>query len=98
MSTYVVGDIQGCLQPLTCLLENVHFNPDKDVLWSVGDIVNRGPESLESLRFLYRMRDNLIVVLGNHDLHLLAPPIQPYSGACWHPAPVDPNPGHWLRQ
>ena len=72
MSTYVVGDIQGCLQPLTCLLENVHFNPDKDVLWSVGDIVNRGPESLESLRFLYRMRDNLIVVLGNHDLHLLA--------------------------
>lgn len=72
MSTYVVGDIQGCLQPLKCLLENVHFNPDKDVLWSVGDIVNRGPESLESLRFLYHMRDNLIVVLGNHDLHLLA--------------------------
>ena len=72
MSTYVVGDIQGCLQPLKCLLDNVHFNPDKDVLWSVGDIVNRGPESLESLRFLYRMRDNLIVVLGNHDLHLLA--------------------------
>ena len=72
MSTYVVGDIQGCLQPLKCLLENVHFNPDKDVLWSVGDIVNRGPESLESIRFLYQMRDNLIVVLGNHDLHLLA--------------------------
>jgi bis(5'-nucleosyl)-tetraphosphatase (symmetrical) len=72
MSTYVVGDIQGCLQPLKCLLKNVCFNPDKDVLWSVGDIVNRGPESLESLRFLYRMRDNLIVVLGNHDLHLLA--------------------------
>ena len=72
MSTYVVGDIQGCLQPLTCLLENVHFNPDKDVLWSVGDIVNRGPESLESLRFLYQLRDNLVMVLGNHDLHLLA--------------------------
>ena len=72
MSTYVVGDIQGCLQPLKCLLKNVCFNLDKDMLWSVGDIVNRGPESLESLRFLYHMRDNLIVVLGNHDLHLLA--------------------------
>jgi len=72
MGTYVVGDIQGCLQPLKCLLENVHFNADSDVLWSVGDIVNRGPESLASLRFLYHMRDNLIMVLGNHDLHLLA--------------------------
>lgn len=72
MSTYVVGDIQGCLQPLKCLLDHVNFNPNKDVLWSVGDIVNRGPESLESLRFLYRMRKSLVVVLGNHDLHLLA--------------------------
>jgi bis(5'-nucleosyl)-tetraphosphatase (symmetrical) len=72
MSTYVVGDIQGCLQPLKCLLAAVRFNPDKDMLWSVGDIVNRGPKSLEALRFLYKMRQNLIVVLGNHDLHLLA--------------------------
>jgi len=72
MSTYVVGDIQGCLQPLECLLRAVQFNPDKDVLWSVGDIVNRGPKSLNALRFLYKMRKNLIVVLGNHDLHLLA--------------------------
>ena len=71
MSTYVVGDIQGCLHPLKCLLETVCFNPTNDVLWSVGDIVNRGPESLESLRFLYNMRDSLTVVLGNHDLHLL---------------------------
>ncbi|MDG2045614.1 MAG: symmetrical bis(5'-nucleosyl)-tetraphosphatase [Halioglobus sp.] len=72
MSTYVIGDIQGCLQPLKCLLNAVQFSHDQDVLWSVGDIVNRGPESLESLRFLYHMRDNLTVVLGNHDLHLLA--------------------------
>lgn len=72
MSTYVVGDIQGCLQPLKCLLNAVHFSHEKDVLWSVGDIVNRGPESLASLRFFYRMRDHLTVVLGNHDLHLLA--------------------------
>ena len=72
MSTYVVGDIQGCLQPLKCLLRAVEFDPAKDVLWSVGDLVNRGPKSLKTLRFLYKMRDSLVVVLGNHDLHLLA--------------------------
>jgi len=72
MSTYVVGDIQGCLQALKCVLKKVEFNPDKDVLWSVGDIVNRGPRCLKTLRFLYDMRDNLVLVLGNHDLHLLA--------------------------
>ena len=69
---YAIGDIQGCLQPLKCLLKKVSFNPDKDVLWSVGDIVNRGPRCLKTLRFLYDMRDNLVLVLGNHDLHLLA--------------------------
>jgi bis(5'-nucleosyl)-tetraphosphatase (symmetrical) len=72
MSTYVVGDIQGCLQPLKCLLRQVAFDPAKDVLWSVGDIVNRGPRCLKTLRFLYNMRDSLVMVLGNHDLHLLA--------------------------
>ena len=72
MSTYVVGDIQGCLKPLKCLLKQVKFKPDRDVLWSVGDIVNRGPKCLKTLRFLYKMRDSLVMVLGNHDLHLLA--------------------------
>lgn len=72
MSTYAVGDIQGCLQPLKCLLKKVGFNPDTDMLWSVGDIVNRGPKSLKALRFFYDLRDNLVMVLGNHDLHLLA--------------------------
>jgi bis(5'-nucleosyl)-tetraphosphatase (symmetrical) len=72
VSTYVVGDIQGCLQPLKCLLKKVQFDPSKDVLWSVGDAVNRGPKCLKTLRFLYRMRDSLVMVLGNHDLHLLA--------------------------
>ena len=72
MSTYVVGDIQGCFKPLRCLLEQVGFNPDRDQLWSVGDLVNRGPKSLKTLRFLYNMRDNFRMVLGNHDLHLLA--------------------------
>ncbi|MBM3108254.1 symmetrical bis(5'-nucleosyl)-tetraphosphatase [Pseudomonas sp. P66] len=72
MAVYAVGDLQGCLQPLKCLLERVNFNPAVDRLWLVGDLVNRGPESLETLRFLYSIRDSLVCVLGNHDLHLLA--------------------------
>ena len=72
MSVYVVGDIQGCLSSLKCVLKKVSFNVDKDILWSVGDIINRGPKSLKTLRFLYDRKDNLVMVLGNHDLHLLA--------------------------
>lgn len=72
MTVYAVGDLQGCLQPLQCLLKEVAFDPAKDRLWLVGDLVNRGPQSLETLRFLYAMRDSLTCVLGNHDLHLLA--------------------------
>jgi bis(5'-nucleosyl)-tetraphosphatase (symmetrical) len=72
VATYVVGDIQGCLRPLKCLLKQVNFKPDRDMLWSVGDVVNRGPKCLKTLRFLYDMRDNFVMVLGNHDLHLLA--------------------------
>jgi len=72
MAVYAVGDLQGCLQPLKCLLERVRFDPAHDRLWLVGDLVNRGPESLQTLRFLYQMRDSLVCVLGNHDLHLLA--------------------------
>jgi bis(5'-nucleosyl)-tetraphosphatase (symmetrical) len=72
MTTYVVGDIQGCLKPLQFLLDEVNFDPATDTLWSAGDIVNRGPDCLETLRFLYQMRSNLVMVLGNHDLHLLA--------------------------
>jgi len=72
MATYAVGDIQGCLAPLQCLLKQVNFNPKKDTLWVCGDIVNRGPDSLGALRFLYEMRDSVVAVLGNHDMHLLA--------------------------
>lgn len=72
MATYAVGDLQGCLQPLQCLLERVAFDPARDKLWLVGDLVNRGPQSLETLRFLFAMREALVCVLGNHDLHLLA--------------------------
>lgn len=72
MATYAVGDLQGCLEPLQCLMKKVQFNPDKDTLWLVGDLINRGPQSLETLQYLYDMRDNVVAVLGNHDLHLLA--------------------------
>lgn len=72
MPTYAVGDIQGCLEPLKCLLQSVEFNPQQDQLWAAGDVVNRGPQSLQTLRFLYGIRDSVRLVLGNHDLHLLA--------------------------
>ena len=72
MSTYVFGDIQGCFEPFQCLLKKIDFNPDKDRLWSVGDLVNRGPGNIETLRWFYAHRDNVTMVLGNHDLHLMA--------------------------
>lgn len=72
MATYAVGDLQGCLEALQCLLKKVAYDPTKDRLWLVGDLVNRGPQSLETLRFLYSIRESLVCVLGNHDLHLLA--------------------------
>ena len=72
MTTYVVGDIQGCFEPFMALLTKLKFNPDTDRLWSVGDLVNRGPGNIETLRWFYAHRDNVTMVLGNHDLHLLA--------------------------
>ena len=72
MSTYAVGDIQGCLKPLKKLLKSAGFSPSRDTLWCVGDLINRGPKSLETLRFLYEMADAVEIVLGNHDLHFLA--------------------------
>ncbi|MYM64334.1 symmetrical bis(5'-nucleosyl)-tetraphosphatase [Pseudomaricurvus sp. HS19] len=72
MATYAVGDLQGCLDPLQQLLRQVQFNEDRDQLWLLGDLINRGPQSLETLQYLYPRRDNVVAVLGNHDLHLLA--------------------------
>jgi bis(5'-nucleosyl)-tetraphosphatase (symmetrical) len=72
MTRYAIGDIQGCYDELRTLLQRIRFSADRDQLWFVGDLVNRGPKSLETLRFVRDLGDNAITVLGNHDLHLLA--------------------------
>jgi bis(5'-nucleosyl)-tetraphosphatase (symmetrical) len=72
MATYAIGDVQGCYQQLKELLIKLDFKSDKDTLWFAGDIVNRGPDSLKTIRFIKSLEANAITVLGNHDLHLLA--------------------------
>jgi bis(5'-nucleosyl)-tetraphosphatase (symmetrical) len=72
MSTYLIGDVHGCHDELRSLLDQVAFDPQVDQLWLTGDLVARGPDSLEVLRFVRYLGDCVKMVLGNHDLHLLA--------------------------
>ncbi len=82
MAVWAIGDLQGCLTSFQHLLERIHFDEQRDSLWLTGDLVNRGPDSLGTLRFVRALGDRVITVLGNHDLHLLA---------------VAANDGHGLR-
>ena len=103
MTTYAIGDIQGCYDDLQALLDTLKFDFRHDTLWLTGDLVNRGPRSLEVLRFLKSLGECAVTVLGNHDLHLLAvayghePPKKDDTLASILEAPDRDELLHWLR-
>lgn len=104
MADYAIGDIQGCFEPLMRLLDAISFNDRTDRLWFVGDLVNRGPQSLAVINFIRQLPRPAVITLGNHDLHLLAKLFTnlPYSNKddtlkeiLEHPQAEEI--GHWLR-
>lgn len=104
MADYAIGDVQGCFEPLMRLIAKIQFNPEVDRLWFVGDLVNRGPESLAVLRWISQLAIPPIVTLGNHDLYLL---VRLFMDEGWKAsddtldevvcAPDAEALGHWLR-
>jgi bis(5'-nucleosyl)-tetraphosphatase (symmetrical) len=103
MANYAIGDIHGCLHEFTALLKLINFSENRDKLWLVGDLVNRGPHSLEVLRFIRSIEKSVIITLGNHDLHLLALQFMPRLHAKFpllgpiFAAPDCAELLHWLR-
>ena len=99
----MMGDVQGCSEPMHRLLASVDFSPSRDTLYLLGDLVNRGPDSLGVLRWTYTQGDSVRAVLGNHDLHLLATaagvrkPSRKDTLANVLAAPDAPALFHWLR-
>ena len=77
MAIFAIGDIQGCYDELARLIDRIRFDPARDELWFVGDLINRGPRSIDVLRFVRGLEASSTVVLGNHDLHLLAARFNP---------------------
>lgn len=104
MASYVIGDVQGCFDELMLLLQRMDFQPGKDHLYFLGDLVNRGPASLRVLRWVMAEQQHVSVVLGNHDLHLLACSVG--AARCKRDdtldeilsAPDAPDLLNWLRQ
>lgn len=72
MAVWAIGDIQGCFDSFQAMLQKINFNPEVDKLWVAGDLVNRGNKSLETLNYLYSIRDSVQIVLGNHDIALIS--------------------------
>lgn len=104
MTDYAIGDIQGCYDRLQDVLTKVDFSPSRDRLWVAGDLINRGPSSLATLRYIESLGSSAVVVLGNHDLHLLAvalgghPPRRKDTLADILDAPDHDHLVDWLRQ